>query len=1373
MGAPSLPPESEPLTTAWAAWHEATDDEGLAKAYRQAVAAYRVGPLLRVGEIVADRYQLHRHEGDGGLTARWEAHDLVDDEPVLLEVLHARFLSIPGVAERFHQAALTQQETELLGVVPVRHAGDVWEGFHWLATDRPGQRLPEARAGLDVVARRQVLLDVGEALQHAHEAGVAHGAIDPEHVLIDDRGTASLTGFGMRSPIPTGSLFAAPETADPTAEPTAAADRYSLAMLVAWMELEGQLPYWALRDPVRLLEGLDLGDALHQALGSSWALDATERPDGVADLVRCLRGDADQVRALAEHAVDGERWQAALGHYRQLLGLTRGDPDVRAELAICLARSGKDDQALDQLYACLRAPALRDEGRVIAELRTLVDASDDRSGLIDALEQRADLPGVRADLLLLEAARLRDADDAGATGAWGRAFEHHRTREQALEALRELTRRASDANDWVAFVQWGRQLTDHEPEPAARARMAFRVGEAFQQQLRNPNGALVWLQRALDEGYEDPDLHAMLESLQSERGDWSELLDLLQRRAEEADDDDERRTAKLRAARIARRAGRDPELAAALYQELLDDGYLAEASLFLAERARREADVAEERRLLEQLAPTDHDDLPAHLRIEAALRLATLRRQADELPEATDLVKRVLDERPDHLGALSLRAALLRDHGQHQEAVAVLDRLASTAPAGSDAWVKALLGRSELLWRYGEIVQSYQLAEDVVRQRASCGPAQWAMARATMVPSTLREELGTDLSRVPFTPQEALARLLDLLIDVDALHAFADTDPLGAPHARSSMATAASAVDRLCAHDAVDEVLFGRLTELRPDQADAIRLVERLWEPSGQQTAFPIGLTYSWQRVPMGDDEVRRPVTSGPQPSPLWQGALGESGLDVLLVASSRDVAPAGDAESLPIAANSFSSPGSLAIVVHPGDVRQMVLALTPLAKVTFGGGDDDHVRLEGQPEAHATITRRGDHHYLHGEGVTVGGSPMTELRLRSGMSFQVDGVPVRAVSDREAEELAGDDLTDFLDEVEDSDIIEEEDAPTFFELLPDEAPMALTFEEDGHEFLIPLDDEVTELPEDATLAKEEDGWRLTQGPVSRFVVPGENFELEGLTYTVRRIEAVPPPTIHPATDDLVPSLIMDDGSLLGRVITLTSRLTTIGRGRTADIKIRNDAKVSRKHATLELRDGEVIVIDHGSSNGTFVEETQVEGEAPLVAGQKLQVGDTFFEFRMRADDKEEEDDEALASTTLNGSTLVRAAHARLSISDGKLRMEVANRALQAMLQAVDAQDGPGAGRAELQLLLDVAPRRFKPIFQSVDVKRTGLPVMRVLYNVATCSEASQRATLIGGLTDLIERSAQRFADLVDDERACEDMLEAVARSNYRKHLRL
>ena len=1363
------------LVDAWRAWHEAPDDDDATATYREAAGALRAGPLPVAGEIVADRYQLTAHRADGELCARWAAVDLHDEGDVYVEILHSRFLAVPGVAERFHEAAQTQAELDAEGVAPVRQAGDVWEGFHWVATDRVGRPLSDALADLDPTARRQVLLDVGEAVSACHEAGVFHGALGPDNVLVDAQGAAAITGIGHRSPVFTGSLFAAPESANPAFEPTAAADRYALAMLVAWVELDGELPYWAMRDPVGLLGEFVPPDPLARALEASWALKAEERPEGIGDLVRCLRGDADQVRALADRAVEAERWDAALGHYRQLLALTRGDADVRADLAVCLARSGKEDQAVDQLFAALRSRGLKQEQRVIDELRRIIEPSGELEPLIDALEERALQDGVRADLLMLEAARLRERRTDGAVAAWEQALHHHRHRDQAQEALRHLVRHTSDQGDWVAFVNWGRQLVGYEPE-ATRARLAFRVGEAYQTQLRNPNGALLWLRRALDEGYDDPDLHAMLEALQSERGDWNELLEMLLGRADETETPDERVATRRRAARVARRAVDDPDKAAGLYRQLLDDaGDDSEAWLYLAHRARDAADPEAEREALEALMPMGRDDLSPHQRVDAALRLAILWRAADELGDALSLTARILDEAPGHSGALALRIALLRDRGRHQEALPLLDRMATSAPAGTDPWVQGLLGLSELLWRYGEVVQSYRLAEDVLRMRPHHGPAHWACARATLAPSPLRDELGTDLSHTHFTPQEALARLLDLLIDVDALHAYADTDRLGPPLGRTSLERAACAVDRLCAHDAVDEVLFTRLTELCPEQAEAIRLVERLWEPAASPSAFPIGLTYSWQRVPPSDDDVQREVLSGPQPAGVWQGILGEADLDTLLVASERGSAPAAD-PSAPVAAPTALEPDALALVVHPGDVRQVVLRLAGLDRVSIGGDLDDTVFLDGVPASQVLVERLGDHYYASGEGLTIDGAPDADRRLREGLLLQVEGVPVRVVGESEADELAGDDLTDFLDEVEDSEVlVEEEEAPTLFEMLPDDVPTALVYAREDEEFLLPLVDEITDLPDGATLRREEDGWRLTHGPMSRFVVPGEHFTLDSLTYTVTRVESVAPEIAPPPQDELVPSLIMDDGTLLGKVIALQTGLTTIGRGRSVDIKIRNDAKVSRKHATLEVRSpDDVVVIDHGSSNGTFVDEHPVDGTAVIRPGQTLQVGDTMFEFRLRADERDDDEpDETSGKDTLMGSTSLRAAQARLSLADGRARLEVANRALGAMLATLDAQDGAGAGRAELQLLLDVAPRRFKPIFQGVDVKRTGLPELRVLFNVATCSEASQRATLVGGLLDLIERTAQRFADLIDDEGEADEMLEAVARTNYRKHLRI
>jgi len=1378
--APELPEDAIELAEAWQAWNDAPTDAEKEFAYRTMAATYRQGHLLRAGEIVADRYQVRRAMSDGALASRWAARDLIHDRPVSLEVLQARFVPVPGLVEAFHEAGKpvpdeTTDDAVLHAVRPIDEGGE-WEGFHWIATDAAGVPLTEARERLDAIDMRQTLLDVGDALHGAHQQGRAHGALDPAHVVVADDGQARLGGFGMVPPAFAGTPMAAPESAAPNFEPTAATDRYSFAMLVVWTQL-GEIPYWAMRDPERLLQETSWTRPLKEALAASWALDPLARPDELVDLLRALRGDADNVRALARRAVEHERWPTALGHYRQLLALTRGDADVRVDLAICLARAGQDRQAMDQLLACLRTPGLKRDEEAIAELLDLARAStdpDDVQKAIDALSERANAEGAQKDVITLHIARL--ADGSAAVAAWERAMASHTSRPQAEESLRELVRIAARDNDWGAFVHWGGQLVDFEPSEAA-GRLAFRVGEACQTHLRDPNGALFWLTRAKDEGYDHADLHQLIEVLQVERGDWDELADVLEHKALDADDAVERVVTLRRAARILRRAGRQPDRAAALYERLLEDRENdGEARWFLARHARAAGDIDAEREHLQHLDPVGSDLSPS-LRVEAGLRLAILLRDHDH-DEAEQLTRRLLVEFPDHTGALRLAVAMHRDGGRHEEIHPLLLRLASIHQAPSENWAQVMLARAELMWRYGEVQASFLLAEEVAERLPNHLGAAWGMSRCMLAGHGLRDELGVDLSTAPFTPHEALARLLDLLIDLDALKAFVDLDPLGEPVARSPLEKAAAAVDRLLAHGAVDGPLFDRLTELCPERIDAIRLVERLWEPGGVAGSFPIARTYAWNRVPLPEGEdVQRKLLPGRVPSPLWQAPRDALDMEPLLVASSRSALPeeGGPASLMP---HVPAENQDLVVIVQPGGVQQL-LTVAPFEALSIGSGDDDTLQVEGLPPGHVSGVRVAGRMYLTGEGLTVKGRPVTEVRLAAGVNFAVRDIPVAVMDAVDAEGLAGDDLTDFLDEVEDSEVLYEDEGPTFFDEPPPVdvlalvrvPPVAEDHEGEPLSYLVPLVEDRTELPDGALLEQEEDGLRLTHGTVSRFVVVDETFGLDGVDYTVVRIEPNPPNPGQGEEADLVPALVLDDGSPMGAVVIVDGP-KKIGRARDVQVQIRNDAKVSRVHATVEPRDDGVYIVDHGASNGTYVGEDRIVGERLLRSGDRLIIGDTILEYRMWADERAAEEPElADGADTLMGAT-IRAASAELSIEEGCRRLDVANRALGAMLKAVDAQDGAGAGRAELQLIADASPRRFKPLFKDVEVQRTGLPVMPVLFNTALLATTAQRAVLSSGLQDLIERAVQRFGDLVEGE-ASERMLEAVAKTNYRKHLRL
>lgn len=65
-----------------------------------------------------------------------------------------------------------------------------------------------------------------------------------------------------------------------------------------------------------------------------------------------------------------------------------------------------------------------------------------------------------------------------------------------------------------------------------------------------------------------------------------------------------------------------------------------------------------------------------------------------------------------------------------------------------------------------------------------------------------------------------------------------------------------------------------------------------------------------------------------------------------------------------------------------------------------------------------------------------------------------------------------------------------------------------------------------------------------------------------------------------------------------------------IGRSPSCTIPL-EDAKVSRRHAQLVVEAGQARVSDLGSRNGTVVNGEKIEGEAVMLPGDRLQVGDT------------------------------------------------------------------------------------------------------------------------------------------------------------------
>ena len=86
------------------------------------------------------------------------------------------------------------------------------------------------------------------------------------------------------------------------------------------------------------------------------------------------------------------------------------------------------------------------------------------------------------------------------------------------------------------------------------------------------------------------------------------------------------------------------------------------------------------------------------------------------------------------------------------------------------------------------------------------------------------------------------------------------------------------------------------------------------------------------------------------------------------------------------------------------------------------------------------------------------------------------------------------------------------------------------------------------------------------------------------------------------------PALVVrSGGGRAGEMFHPEGEATTIGRSPDCGIFL-DDVTVSRRHAILRQRDGQVFIEDQGSLNGTFVNRKRVES-AQLEDGDEVQIG--------------------------------------------------------------------------------------------------------------------------------------------------------------------
>jgi pSer/pThr/pTyr-binding forkhead associated (FHA) protein len=91
--------------------------------------------------------------------------------------------------------------------------------------------------------------------------------------------------------------------------------------------------------------------------------------------------------------------------------------------------------------------------------------------------------------------------------------------------------------------------------------------------------------------------------------------------------------------------------------------------------------------------------------------------------------------------------------------------------------------------------------------------------------------------------------------------------------------------------------------------------------------------------------------------------------------------------------------------------------------------------------------------------------------------------------------------------------------------------------------------------------------------------------------------------------------LAVIEGELSGTVIPLGNSPITVGRAADSTLVLKDDYASSR-HARFFPSDGQWIVEDLGSTNGTWIDRTRITGPTVLRVGAKVRVGRTTLQLQ-------------------------------------------------------------------------------------------------------------------------------------------------------------
>ncbi len=358
-----------------------------------------------------DRYQIVELVGEGGMATVYRAHDPRLKRDVAVKVMLPSLAANPTFRKRFEREAQSVANLRHPNILTVYDYGETEEGQLYLVVEYvPGGTLRdrlEELAPLESVV--EIVAQVAEALDYAHQQGVIHRDVKPNNILLDELGRPLLADFGLVKPVEedrrltaSGMMMGTPDYVAPEQvqgmKVDGRADIYALGVVLFEL-LTGRHPYDGetpmsvmvkhLTEPMPWPSQFNpqIPPALDEIVLKATAKSPDERYPRAGDMARALRATlasgvtpapGEEPAQFPPPAAPSEEKlspQETLIRYQQILTGHFDEGELRT---LCFALGveyedlpglGQADKSRELIRYLIRHQRLAELGRVVAQMR--------------------------------------------------------------------------------------------------------------------------------------------------------------------------------------------------------------------------------------------------------------------------------------------------------------------------------------------------------------------------------------------------------------------------------------------------------------------------------------------------------------------------------------------------------------------------------------------------------------------------------------------------------------------------------------------------------------------------------------------------------------------------------------------------------------------------------------------------------------------------------------------------------------------------------------------------------------------------------------------------------------------------------------------